>query len=198
MLVLNKPSGLLSVPGRGEEKHDCLASRVALEYPDAMIVHRLDMETSGLIVMALGAAMQRALSIIFQDRQVQKTYLAVVSGCPSDETGLIDLPLITDWPNRPRQIVDHDIGKPSQTHYTRLAYDSARDASTMELKPITGRSHQLRVHMQAIGHSILGDALYADTAARQAAPRLLLHASELSLPHPQDGRQLSLHCPAQF
>ena len=190
MLVLNKPSGLLSVPGRGEEKHDCLASRVALEYPDAMIVHRLDMETSRLIVMPLGAAMQRALSIIFQDRQVQKTYLAVVSGCPSDETGLIDLSLFAR-----RGLIN--LAR-SQTHYTRLAYDSARDASTMELKPITGRSHQLRVHMQAIGHSILGDALYADTAARQAAPRLLLHASELSLPHPQDGRQLSLHCPAQF
>ncbi|MBS1209376.1 MAG: rluA [Proteobacteria bacterium] len=184
LLVLNKPAGLLSVPGRGAEKADCLASRVQQRFTDALIVHRLDMETSGLIVMARGAAMHRQLSQLFEQRKVSKRYLAVVDGRLAPECGEVNLPLITDWPNRPRQIVDTAHGKPSQTYYQVLQYDALRDTSRVALSPVTGRSHQLRVHMQALGHPILGDALYAHQAAREKAPRLLLHAEYLSFPHP--------------
>lgn len=186
-LVLDKPSGLLSVPGRGAEKADCLASRVQARYPDALIVHRLDMETSGLIVMARGADNHRMLSGSFEHRRVAKTYIAIVAGLFKDPQGTIDLPLITDWPNRPRQIIDHLHGKPSRTHYRVIAYDALQNASRVALEPVTGRSHQLRVHMQALDHPILGDALYAPPSIKSAASRLLLHAESLAFPHPQTG-----------
>ena len=192
LVVLDKPSGLLSVPGRGPTHADCLASRVQGEFPEARIVHRLDMATSGLLIMARGPEMERRLSIAFQQRQVKKRYVAVVAGIPSPETGEIALPLITDWPNRPRQKVDFENGKPSLTHYALLCHDAARQRSRVELRPHTGRSHQLRVHMMAIGHPILGDELYGDDGSRDAAERLLLHACELSLPHPATGVQLRL------
>lgn len=198
LIVLDKPSGLLSVPGRGPAHADSLASRVQVDHPDARIVHRLDMATSGLIVMARGAAMERCLSIAFQQRQVEKTYIAVVAGKPEPERGEIKLPLIADWPNRPRQKVDFELGKPSLTAYSVIAHDAVSNISRVELHPLTGRSHQLRVHMQAIGHPILGDDLYADVASRHAAARLLLHATELSLPHPISGKQLRLESPPDF
>jgi len=196
LVVADKPSGLLSVPGRGADKQDCLAARVQAVYPDALSVHRLDMETSGLIVMARGKAAHRALSMAFERRQVEKRYVAVVAGALSEEAGEIDLPLICDWPNRPRQMVDFARGKPSLTRFRRLGAETA--GSRLALYPITGRSHQLRVHLAAIGHPILGDALYADPLARQAAPRLLLHADWLALNHPETGERMEFTCPPPF
>jgi tRNA pseudouridine32 synthase/23S rRNA pseudouridine746 synthase len=204
LLVLDKPAGLLSVPGRGADKQDCAIARAQAHYPDALIVHRLDMATSGLLLLARGATMQRTLSMAFEARQVHKRYVAVVAGelaLPgNDAWGEIDLPLMTDWPNRPRQMVDAK-GKPSRTRWRVLAHDTGPDGQArtrLELEPVTGRSHQLRVHLQAIGHPILGDALYADAAAHAAAPRLLLHASELAFTHPLTGTALRLHSPAPF
>jgi tRNA pseudouridine32 synthase/23S rRNA pseudouridine746 synthase len=187
MLVLNKPAGLLSVQGRGIEKADCMASRAAAHYPDAQIVHRLDMETSGLFLMALGRNAQRALSKLFEQRQIHKTYIAVVAGSLPEGRQEIALPLITDWPNRPRQKVDFEIGKASLTHYERMSLDASQNASRVALFPHTGRSHQLRVHMQAIGHPILGDSLYAPPEVKEKTSRLLLHASRLIFAHPQTG-----------
>lgn len=198
VLVVDKPSGLLSVPGRGEHKSDCLISRVQAVYPDALTVHRLDLGTSGLVVFARGEVAQRQLSRLFQDRQVHKRYLAVVAGHVQPEQGEIDLPLITDWPNRPLQKVDHAIGKPSLTRYRLIGYDAASDHSRVELEPVTGRSHQLRVHLQALGYPIVGDELYAPPAVRQQAPRLQLHAWRIELPHPATGRTLVCEAPVPF
>lgn len=197
MIVVGKPSGLLSVPGRGEDKVDCLASRVQAEYADARIVHRLDMDTSGLLVLARGAEMHRRLSIGFQQREVDKRYEAVVSGKLSTACGEIDLPLMFDWPNRPLHKVDFELGKPSLTRYRVLAYDAASHSSRVELEPVTGRTHQLRVHLCALGHPILGDALYGG-AARQQASRLLLHARMLRLRHPLSDEQMEFHCAVPF
>lgn len=190
LLVLDKPAGLLTVPGRGAERMDCLASRVQDVYPTARIVHRLDMATSGLVVMAMGRDMERQLSIAFQRRLVGKRYVAVVAGRLGEDRGVVDIPLIVDWPNRPRQKIDRELGKPALTHYVVLGRDRASGTSRVELTPITGRSHQLRVHMMAIGHPILGDDLYAGEAERTAAPRLLLHAAGLAIPHPAHGQLL--------
>jgi tRNA pseudouridine32 synthase/23S rRNA pseudouridine746 synthase len=198
LLVVNKPPGLLSVPGRGEDKQDCLLSRVQREYPEALSVHRLDMSTSGLMIMARSKALERALSILFQQRRVHKRYIAVVSGQPQPGRGEIDLPLMTDWPNRPRQKVDHEIGKPSQTRYRVLAFDADQQCSRVELEPVTGRSHQLRVHMMALGHAILGDELYATPEGYAQAERLLLHATSLRFVHPLTDEELFLHSEVPF
>ncbi len=201
LLVLDKPSGLLSVPGRGEDKQDCLSARAQSRYPDALIVHRLDMSTSGLMLLARGAAAQRTLNAAFAGRNVSKRYLAVVGGRvspPADDWGTIDLPIIVDWPNRPRRIIDATLGKPSQTRWRLLSYHAQANTSRLELEPITGRSHQLRVHLQAIGHAILGDALYAEPQVLAQSPRLLLHASALGLTHPVTGAALLFHSEADF
>jgi tRNA pseudouridine32 synthase/23S rRNA pseudouridine746 synthase len=198
LLVANKPAELLSVPGRGEDKQDCLIRRVQSRYPDALIVHRLDFNTSGLLVLARGKDMHRRLSILFQERQVDKRYVAVVDGQFAEAAGQVDLPLLVDWPNRPLHRVDFDGGKPSQTLYQVLAYDADKDCSRVALTPLTGRTHQLRVHMQAIGHTILGDPLYANPAIRAKASRLLLHAEYLAFAHPASGAALSFNCPADF
>lgn len=202
LLVLNKPSGLLSVPGRGEDKQDCLSRRVQSVYPDALVVHRLDMATSGLMLMARGDAMQRAISQMFERREVHKRYVALVDGqlAPAqtaDGWGLIDLPIAVDWPRRPLRIIDA-AGKPSQTRWRSLAYDVAANRTRVELEPVTGRSHQLRVHLQAMGHPILGDALYAPEAVQARSPRLLLHATTLRLVHPATGALLSLESLPDF
>ena len=204
LLVLDKPSGLLSVPGRGADKQDCLAVRAQRLYPDALVVHRLDMATSGLCLMARGAQMQRRLGDAFAQRQVGKRYLAVVAGrlemppqCVGD-WALIDLPLAADWPNRPRRVVDSEHGKPSQTRWRVLSHDPQTDTTRLELEPLTGRSHQLRVHLQAIGHPILGDALYAPAQVQAGVPRLLLHATELRLAHPFSGDPLAFFSAAPF
>lgn len=204
LLVLEKPAGLLSVPGRGADKHDCVAARAQRLYPDALVVHRLDMATSGLMLMARGIPVQRRLSQAFAQRQVGKRYLAVVSGRldmpPSARYGwaLIDLPLAADWPNRPRRIVEPERGKPSLTRWRVLAYDASADATRLELEPITGRSHQLRVHLQSLGHPILGDSLYAAPEVQARSPRLLLHASALRLAHPATGEPLAWFSTAPF
>jgi len=201
LLVLDKPAGLLAVPGRGPDKLDCLASRVQSRYPDALIVHRLDMATSGLMVMARGSLHQRQLSIAFAERQVHKRYEAVVDGhlaMPAESWAQIDLPLAADWPNRPLQKVDRLQGRPSLTRYRVLGPEGARQATRVELEPVSGRSHQLRVHLQAIGHPILGDTLYAPANAQAAAPRLLLHATQLWLAHPRSGEALHFHSSAPF
>jgi len=197
LLVLVKPTGLLSVPGRGEDKQDCLARRVQALYPDSLIVHRLDMATSGLMLLARGETMHRALSRLFAERQVKKQYLALLTGRLVPECGVVELPLITDWPNRPRQKVDFQSGKPSLTRFQLLHYDEARDVSRVSLEPETGRSHQLRVHMQSLNHPILGDELYGDGIS-ETVPRLMLHASALAFAHPADGRLLSFESPAPF
>lgn len=191
LIVVNKPAGLLAVPGRGADKQDCLASRVQAKFPDALIVHRLDMATSGLLLLARGAEMQRRLSFMFRERLVTKRYVAVVSGWLEQLAGEIDLPLACDWPNRPRQKVDLVIGKPSLTRYRLLRPDVNTDSSRVELEPVTGRTHQLRVHLAAIGHPILGDALYSEETIIKAE-RLLLHASMLSFDHPLSGIPLTL------
>ena len=179
LVVADKPAGLLCVPGRGPDKADCLATRVAAQWPDALVVHRLDMATSGLVVLGRGAVMQRALSIAFAERRVRKQYQAVVAGLLADAQGEINLPLAADWPQRPRQQVDHASGKPCLTRWQVLGRDTASATTRLQLSPVTGRTHQLRVHLAAIGHPILGDALYAGPQAAAAAPRLLLHACGL-------------------
>lgn len=189
LLVANKPAGLLAVPGRGPDKQDCLSARIQLQFPDALVVHRLDMATSGLMLFARGAAMQRQLSERFRERGVEKRYLAVVAGKVESETGDVNLPIAADWPNRPLRKIDAGLGKPSLTRYRVLAQDAVTNTSRVELEPVTGRTHQLRVHMAAIGHPILGDALYGDAAS---APRLLLHARMLSLAHPLSDEPLTL------
>ncbi|MBP5996745.1 MAG: RluA family pseudouridine synthase [Azonexus sp.] len=190
LLVVDKPSGLLSVPGRGPGMDDNLVSRVQARFPGALIVHRLDMDTSGLLVMARNPAVHRALGRLFELRKVEKEYTAVVTGRVAGSERSIDLPLIADWPNRPRQMVDFVQGKPALTHLEVLSYDAASDATRVRLVPETGRSHQLRVHLQAIGHPILGDDLYAPPDILAQAPRLLLHAAALGFRHPVSGAWL--------
>ena len=191
LLVFDKPAGLLAVPGRGPDKQDCLSSRAQQRWPDALVVHRLDMATSGLVVMARGIEMQRRLSLAFEKRRVHKRYVAVVVGelanpDPGNAWQTIDLPLMVDWMNRPKSIVEHTHGKPSVTRW-RLATDApaqrAGIGTRVELEPVTGRTHQLRVHLQAIGHAILGDALYASPEQQARAPRMLLHAHALTQLH---------------
>lgn len=198
LLVVYKPSGLLSVPGRGTEKQDCLVSRVQVDYPNALIVHRLDCDTSGLLVLARGKENHRRLSIAFQDRQVDKRYVALVDGELVPTTGSVDLPLLVDWPNRPLHKVDFINGKPSLTRYRAVDYDTTKHCSRVELVPETGRTHQLRVHMQALGHPILGDSLYASVTVRAKADRLLLHAEYLALEHPESGKRLEFVRVADF
>lgn len=201
LVVLNKPAGLLAVPGRGADKQDCLSARVQSLYPDALVVHRLDMATSGLVVMARGAPAQRLLSEAFAQRQVHKRYVAVVSGQLAPTAGgwqTIDLPILVDWPNRPRRMIDWQQGKASVTRWQVMQFDPEHHTTRVELEPVTGRTHQLRVHLQAIGHPILGDALYAPPAVLAQAQRLLLHACALAFAHPVDGRALQFCCPADF
>lgn len=190
IVVLDKPAGLLSVPGRGPDKQDCLSARVQATFSDALVVHRLDMATSGLIVMARGLAAQRALGDAFAQRMVSKRYEAVVHGevPPTEVEGrVIDLPIAVDWPNRPLRVINHETGKPSLTRVYRCHFDAQRNTSHVLLEPLTGRTHQLRLHLQAIGHPILGDALYAAPEVAAQAARLLLHACALGFPHPLSG-----------
>lgn len=207
VIVLDKPAGLLSAPGRGPDKQDCLIARAQLRWPDALLVHRLDQATSGLLLLARGPAVHRKLSMCFAARDVQKRYEAVVDGWVHgdpgrDDEGEIALPLMADWPRRPLQKVDLQ-GKPSLTRWRVLmrqgdAGTGSARATRLALFPVTGRSHQLRVHLQAIGHPILGDALYADVASLARSPRLLLHACELSLSHPRTGALTMWQSPAPF
>ncbi|MBW7981474.1 bifunctional tRNA pseudouridine(32) synthase/23S rRNA pseudouridine(746) synthase RluA [Enterobacillus tribolii] len=197
IMVVNKPSGLLSVPGRAEEHKDSTMTRIQAQYPAAESVHRLDMATSGVIAVALTKAAERELKRQFREREPKKSYIARVWGHVEKDEGLIDLPLICDWPNRPMQKVCFETGKPAQTEYQVLSRD-ADGTSRVKLTPITGRSHQLRVHMLALGHPILGDGFYAHPAAREMAPRLLLHAQELCITHPAFGSPMHFRCEPDF
>lgn len=205
LLVLDKPSGLLSVPGRGPDKQDCLSRRVQDRYPEALIVHRLDQDTSGLLLMARGIEAQRRLSKMFEVRQVQKRYVAVVTGqpeyaqaaVPADDQGwrTITGAILLDWERRPLHII-HPDGKPSQSRWRTL--QTSNSASLIELEPVTGRTHQLRVHMQSIGHPMLGDSLYAPADIKALSPRLLLHAQELAFVHPFTEQALEFKAPVQW
>jgi tRNA pseudouridine32 synthase / 23S rRNA pseudouridine746 synthase len=195
LLVVDKPAGLLSVPGRGEDRADCLIARLRAVYPDVLLVHRLDLDTSGVMVFARTKAAQGALGKQFEARSVKKVYQARLSGEMADREGRVDLPLIVDWPNRPRQHVNLDIGRPAQTDWRVVKVGNGE--TRVRLMPLTGRSHQLRVHMAELGHPILGDPLYASGAAR-AHPRLMLHAESLRFRHPDTGVMLTFSAPCPF
>lgn len=195
ILIAVKPAGLLSVPGRGNDRSDCLIARLRQGFTDVLLVHRLDLDTSGVIAFALNAAAQAHLGRQFEARRVSKRYMALVAGQPAESRGRVDLPLIVDWPNRPRQKVCHQTGRPALTDWRVIRRDDGY--ARVQLKPVTGRSHQLRVHMQALGHPILGDTLYAQGAAADH-PRLMLHAETLRLAHPATGAVMSFRAPAPF
>lgn len=195
VLLVDKPSGLLSVPGKGEHLSDCLIARVQAVFPQALLVHRLDRDTSGVMIFALSPHAQRHLGLQFEKRMTRKSYVARVWGVPQEKSGLIDLPLIVDWPNRPRQMVCHETGKPAQTEWKMLRHDG--QTARIRLHPRTGRSHQLRVHMLALGHPILGDPFYATGPARDF-PRLMLHSEELRFKHPDGGRSMKVRAKAPF
>lgn len=195
MVLVNKPAGLLSVPGRGDHLADCLLARVQAAFPEALLVHRLDMDTSGVMVFALSRAAQRHLGLQFERRHVKKTYQARLWGELSEKTGTVDLPLIVDWPNRPRQHVNFETGRPARTDWRVMRLENG--TTRVRLMPLTGRSHQLRVHMREIGHPILGDPFYAEGAARDF-PRLMLHAESLKLRHPDGGMGMLFRAPVPF
>lgn len=195
LLVVSKPAGLLSVPGKGADLADCLLTRVQAVFPTALLVHRLDRDTSGVMVFAQTPAAQRHLGLQFERRLVKKSYLAWVRGAMTAPRGRVDLPLAVDWPNRPRQKVDHVNGRAAVTDWRKLRIRG--DTTRVRLMPLTGRSHQLRVHMLSIGHPILGDPFYAEGEAREA-PRLMLHSEELRLRHPDGGKGMRFRAPCPF
>jgi tRNA pseudouridine32 synthase/23S rRNA pseudouridine746 synthase len=195
VVAVNKPTGLLSVPGKGDHLSDCMLSRVMLAFPDALLVHRLDRDTSGVMVFALTPHAQRSMSMQFEARSTKKTYVACVAGAVDESEGEIDLPLIVDWPNRPKQMVCHETGKPAVTEFKRMSVTEWQ--SRLRLFPKTGRSHQLRVHCLAIGHPILGDPLYSPETVADF-PRLLLHSEELRINHPESGKGLRFRAKCPF
>ena len=195
LLFVNKPADLLSVPGRGEDLSDCLITRLQDRYSDALLVHRLDVATSGVMVFARTPDAQRHLGLQFEKRYTEKSYEALVAGHPP-ESGHINLPLRADWPERPRQMVCFEHGKAAQTNWTKI--EQNQHSSRVSLHPITGRSHQLRVHMWAIGHPILGDRIYAEDDIFNGAPRLCLHAKSLTVRHPIGGAPLTVSTPCPF
>lgn len=197
-IIAAKPAGLLTVPGRGPDKQDCLIHRLLPAFPNSRIVHRLDMATSGLVIVAQSLVALQTLGKLFETRDIHKEYTAVVAGLVKDDRGEVKLPLVCDWPNRPKQMVCHVNGKSAHTRYEVLARDEERQRTRVKLVPVTGRSHQLRVHMQALGHAILGDEFYARDAALHAAPRLLLHASRLSFQHPLTEQPIDIQSAVPF
>ncbi|MFN6977578.1 MAG: RluA family pseudouridine synthase [Gemmobacter sp.] len=196
ILIVDKPPGLLSVPGKEAGREDCLIARLQAAYPGTLLVHRLDCDTSGVMVFARDRAAQGHLGQQFERRMVTKAYLARLAGRLAPATGRVDLPLCVDYPNRPRQHVDHDRGRPAQTDWQVTAHEG--DTTRVRLMPLTGRSHQLRVHMMELGHPILGDPIYAAGAARDAYPRMMLHAESLRLRHPEGGAWMTFSSPCPF
>jgi tRNA pseudouridine32 synthase / 23S rRNA pseudouridine746 synthase len=195
IVVADKPSGLLSVPGKGEDRDDCFINRLRDVFPDILLVHRLDLDTSGVMIFGRSKAAQGFLGQQFEKRLTKKVYLARVWGEVAENAGRVDLPLVVDWPNRPRQHVNFETGKPSVTDWRVLKRGGGE--TRMKLTPLTGRSHQLRVHMQSIGHVILGDPLYADGPARDFE-RLMLHADSLKIRHPESGAAMSFSAACPF
>jgi tRNA pseudouridine32 synthase/23S rRNA pseudouridine746 synthase len=198
LIIVNKPAGLLTVPGKGEDKQDCLVNRVNTDFPDALIVHRLDMATSGLVILARNKQTQGKLGDMFQKKQVKKEYTAIVNGKLKSKRGVISLPLMTDWPNRPKQKVDFVYGKSSVTHFRATEIQTENNTTLVKLIPVTGRTHQLRVHMQYIGHPIVGDKLYGEGESHCEKQRLLLHATRLKFNHPETSKVIDIHLPADF
>lgn len=196
LIAVDKPAGLLAVPGRGANKQDCLWLRLRDTHPEALVVHRLDMATSGLMLFARTPAAQRALGHDFAARRVDKEYVAIVAGQVEADSGTIDLPIGADWPRRPRQRVDRVGGREATTRWQVL--ERLAGGTRLRLQPLTGRTHQLRLHLAAIGHAILGDTLYAPPEVQARADRLMLHACGLELPHPSGAGRLALHCAAPF
>ncbi|MBT4471328.1 RluA family pseudouridine synthase [Amylibacter sp.] len=196
VLVVNKPSGLLTVPGKELKHHDSLELRVKIEYPNSFLVHRLDMDTSGVIIFALSKSTQRSLNLQFEKRIVKKLYEARVFGNIKEDNGFIDLPLIVDWPNRPLQKIDAKEGKSALTHWQVL--DREGDVTRVALMPETGRTHQLRVHMMSLGHTILGDRFYGNVAEINLANELQLHAKDLIIIHPKNGKKITFKAPLPF
>lgn len=198
LLILNKPAGLLTVPGKGPEKQDCLINRALKFNPNARVVHRLDQGTSGIVMIPLNYQTLRTMTKQFEARDIHKRYMAVVGGLLEQDEGEVMLPLICDWPNRPLQKVCHEHGKPAHTRYQVIERDEARQVTRVKLEPVSGRTHQLRVHMLSMGHAILGDQLYAPDELRAMAPRLLLHACHIHLHHPISGKFISIDCEPDF
>lgn len=198
LLILNKPAGLLTVPGKGPDNQDCLIRRALGPFPNARIVHRLDQGTSGIVMFPLNYLTQRTLTKQFEARGVHKRYVAVVAGLIEQDEGEVKLPLICDWPNRPRQKVCFEHGKAAHTRYQVLQRDPNAQTSRVLLEPVSGRTHQLRVHMLALSHPILGDRLYASEKIQLLAPRLLLHAQQISFDHPISGQSIDIVCPPAF
>lgn len=199
LIAVSKPSGLLSVPGKTEP--DCMEKRLQEHFPAARTIHRLDMDTSGVMIYAQDPDTHRNLGLQFERRKTSKTYIALVDGHVAEKQGTIDQPMRCDWPNRPKQMIDHDLGKTATTHWQaieKLTLPNGVKATRIQLTPVTGRSHQLRVHMLWLGHPILGDNLYAHPAALQAAPRLMLHAQSLSFHHPDGGHIITCEDPCPF
>lgn len=200
VLVVSKPAGLLSVPGKGEDKADCLIARLRDVYPDVLLVHRLDTDTSGVMLFAMNKVAQGALGQQFEKRQTKKVYIARLWGLLEPREGQVDLPLTVDWPNRPRQHVNHETGRPAQTDWRVVKYsppEAKQPETRVRLMPLTGRSHQLRVHMAELGHPILGDPLYA-TGAAMEFPRLMLHAESLRFRHPETEKSVTFSAPCPF
>ncbi len=195
LLIVNKPAGLLSVPGKDPGKEDCLIDRLRRVFPEVLLVHRLDCDTSGVMVFALTKAAQGHLGQQFEKRQTKKVYLARLWGLLEPKEGTVDLPLCVDWPNRPRQHVNHEQGKPAVTDWRVQRHDGK--TTRVRLMPLTGRSHQLRVHMLSLGHPILGDPIYA-TGEALDYPRMMLHAESLRLRHPETGKSLTYSAPGPF
>ena len=198
MLVIDKPAGLLSQPGRRPEKWDSVMTRINAHYPEAVAVHRLDEPTSGLMMVPINKAMGGGLSKSFRERLVNKRYEAIVTGVMEKDEGSVDFPLMADWPNRPRQKIDFENGRASLTHYRVIERNLKDNWTRVDLEPYTGRSHQLRMHLMALGHAILGDPLYADPETLSKAPRMLLHAKHLDLDHPLTGHKLVFDSPVPF
>lgn len=198
MLVIDKPAGLLSQPGRRPEKWDSVMTRINAHYPEAVAVHRLDEPTSGLMMVPINKAMGGGLSKSFRERLVNKRYEAIVTGIMEKDEGSVDFPLMADWPNRPRQKIDFENGRASLTHYWVIERNLKENWTRVDLEPYTGRSHQLRMHLMALGHAILGDPLYADPETLSRAPRMLLHAKHLDLDHPLTGQKLVFDSPVPF
>ena len=197
ILVVDKPAGLLSVPGKGAALADCLIARLRAGWPGVLLVHRLDRDTSGVMVFALTPRAQRHLGLQFEKRQTGKSYVALVAGVPDRRGGRIDLPIVVDWPNRPRQKICHETGRAAVTDWQLLGTPPPGGPSRLQLVPQTGRSHQLRLHCRELGHPILGDTLYAEATAT-AHPRLMLHAERLALRHPVGGRRMEFRAPCPF
>ena len=198
LLLVNKPEFLLSVPGRAIENKDCLITRLQEKFPSATVVHRLDLDTSGILVIPLQKTVHSHISRQFQERKVDKEYTAEVYGIMKENQGSINLPIARDWENRPKQIICHERGKAALTHWEVIQRFPSLNKTRVKLKPVTGRSHQLRIHLSEIGHPVLGCDMYAHTEALMKSDRLMLHATFLSFTHPTSTKKISGYCPPEF